>query len=333
MGVPMGVFTSARAALEVTRGTSLTPTRIIYAEAFTPTNEVATIRPEEQRASYEGFFSAAAGPERSTVEMAGRMSYDDMIWHANLFWKAVASGTGAGTDKTWTFVPTNTSDDVKTTTIQLGDSAAIATSPGIQLSYCMGDEFNIHYEKNDDGAATFTSRLMSAKALTQITAFTGALSDRVTVPVSCNNTVVKIDTTTIGTTTDTAVTAVDFTLNLSPVPFYTLDGTTAAQAVYRPAHRTWTAQITRQYSNATEFSAYQAKTVRKIRVVTTSSTIIAGSAVPYSMQQDMYGVWTGRTYADVDGIVTEVLTLEPVFDTGTSSSTSLIVTNATASIT
>jgi hypothetical protein len=51
------------------------------------------------------------------------------------------------------------------------------------------------------------------------------------------------------------------------------------------------------------------------------------------MQQDMYGVWTGRTYADVDGIVTEVLTLEPVFDTGTSSSTSLIVVNATASIT
>jgi hypothetical protein len=326
MGVPMTVFTSARAALEATRGTAITPTRIIYAESFDLEHSVATIRPEELRGSYEGFFSAAPGPEVSRVTMGGRASYEDLIWHANMFYKALAAASsGAPPSAVWTFTPTNTSDDVKTHCLQLGDSAAIGTSPGVSLAYGMGDTFNLHYEKNDDGALTFTASYLYAKALTQITAFTGSLSDRVTTPVSCNNTLVKIDTTTIGTTTDNAVTAVDFTLNLNPVPFYTLDGTLAARATYRPHHRTWTATITRQYDAATEFTAYVAKTVRKVRLLTTNSTNI--------VQQDMYGVYTARTYSEVDGIVTEELTLEPVFDTSTSTSTSLVVTNNVAAIT
>lgn len=323
MAVPLTVFTSARAALEVTRGTSLTPTRILYGESFNPTHTVQTIRPEELRGSYEGFFQAGPGPETTTLEVAGRASYDDLVWWAALFYKGGVSGTG-GPPSTWTYTPTNTSDDVKTATIQLGDSAAIgAATPGIQLNYCMGDSLNLHYEKNADGALTFNGKLMSAKALTQITAFTGSLSDRVTTPVSCNNTVVKIDSTTIGTTADSAVTTVDFTINLNPQPFYALDGTLAAQAVYRPAHRTWTASITRQYNAVSEFSAYVAKTIRKIRVLTTNSS------PAYSVTQDMYGVYTSRDWTEVNGIVTETMTLEPVFDVTSSTSTSLVIVNGT----
>ena len=327
MVAPLTVFTSARAALEVTRGTAITPTRLIYAETFNPTYTVATIRPEEARASYEGFFQAAAGPETTTVEMAGRASFEDIIWHANMFYKALAApSSGTVPSALWLFTPTNTADDVKTHCLQLGDSAAIsAATPGISLAYGMGDTLNLHYEKNADGALTFNAKYLYAKALTQITAFTGALSDRVTTPVSCNNTVVKIDTTTIGTTADDSVTAVDFTLNLNPQPFYALDGTLAAQAVYRPAHRTWTAQITRQYDTVSEFSAYQAKTIRKVRVLTTNGTNI--------LQQDFYGVYTARDWAEVNGIVTEVLTLEPVFDTTSSTSTSMSVTANVAAIT
>ena len=326
MGVPMQVFTSARAALEVTRGTAITPTRLIYGESFALDHTVATIRAEEHRASYEPVYSGAPGPERSLVTMTGRATFEDLIWHANMFYKALAAASsGVPPNALWTFTPTNASDDVKTHSLQLGDANAIGTSPGISLAYGTGQTLNLHYEKNADGALTFSASYLYAKALTQITSFTGALSDRVTTPISCNNTVVKIDTTTIGTTADSAVTAVDFTLDLSPVPFYALDGTLAAQATYRPDFRRWKAEITRQYNAATEFTAYVAKTVRKVRVLTTNSTNI--------VQQDMYGVYTGRKYADVDGIVTEVLTLEPVFDTATSTSTSLSITNNIATIT
>lgn len=325
MGVPLRVFTSARAALETVRGTSLTPTRIIYAEEFTLDHTVATIRPEELRGSYEGVYAAEAGPETSSVTMAGRVSYDDLPWHANMFFKKVQTPTGAG-PYVYTFLPTNTSDDLNTFTLQLGDAAAIATSPGVQLSYGFADELNLHFEKNDDGAVTFNARYLFAKALTQITAFTGSLSNRTTTPASANVTTIKIDETTIGTTPDTAVTAVDFTMQIGPVPFYTLDGTLAANAVYRPDYRRWTAEITRQYANATEFSAYVAKTIKKIRVTTTTGA----NAI---IVLDLYGVWTGRSYSDVDGIITEVLTLEPVYDTTSTSSVSLVVTNGIAALT
>ena len=115
-----------------------------------------------------------------------------------------------------------------------------------------------------------------------------------------------------------------------PVPFYALDGTTAASAVYRPNHRTWTATIVRQFANDTEWDIYGTKATRKVRIRTTGPAL-GGSN--YKIDLDLYGVYTGRSWSEVDGIITEELTLEPIFDTGTSTSHSLTVVNATASIT
>lgn len=324
------VFTSARAALEVTRGTDLTPTRLIYGESFVHNQDIKTIRPEELRNSYEGFFSAAAGPEINGLEINGRVTYDDLIWYGNLFWKGVASGTGAGADKTWTFAPSNATDDVKTATMQLGYSDTIATAPGVKLNYLMGDTFNIHYEKNDDGAATFKANLLSAVAATPITAFTGSLTDRTVTPASCNNTQVYVDAATIGSTADVNFLSADFTFNLFPVPFYALNNSASASNTYRPKHRTWSLVLRRQYNSATEWSIYQSKAVRKVRVKTLGGVLGSSN---YTITQDFYGVYTDRKWTDVDGIITEDLTLEPVFDTATSTSTSLVVVNATGAIT
>lgn len=331
------VFTSCRAALEATRGTDLTPTRLIYGESFVHEQEIATIRPTELRNSYEPVFSAAIGPESNTLSAAGRMSYDDMVWYGNLFFKALASGTvgGAGetTSYTWTFSPTNTSDDVKTATVQLGYSDTVATAPGSKLNYVMGKTFNLHFEKNDDGAVTFKADFMTAKANTRITAFTGSLTDRTVVLASANNTTVYLDAATIGTTADPLVTSFDWTLDLAPVPFYALDGTTAAVATYRPKHRTWTATVVRQYNAATEWSIFESKATRKVRVRTNGGIIAGSTATTYRINLDLYGTYTGRKFSDVDGIITEELTMEGIFDVTTSTSHSLIVQNATSAIT
>lgn len=325
------VFTSARAALESVRGTDLTPTRIIYGEEFAWDQTVATIRPSELRNSYNPVYSAAAGPETNTLRINGRMSYTDMIWYGNLFFKGVASGTGGGADKTWTFLPTAASDDVKTATVQLAEADTIATAPGVKLNYLMGSQLHLHWEKSDDGAVTFDAEFMSAKAASQITAFTGSLSDRTTVTASSNNTLVYIDQSSgIGSTQDTTVVAVDWTLNLNPVAFYTLDNTTAAAAVYRPQHRTWTAEITRQYTNNTYWSDYADKTTQKVRVRTQGASL-GGSN--YKIDLDFYGTITNRTKADVDGIVTEVLTLDQIYDATATADHVLVVVNEVASIT
>lgn len=325
------VFQSWRAALESTRGTNLTPTRICYAEEASHEQEVATIRPAELRNSYFGHFQASAGPERNRLNFSGRVSYDDIIWWANLFCKGVASGTGGGADKTWDFTPTAASDDVKTATIQLAYADTIATAPGIELGYCMGDTFTLHFEKNDDGAATFEASLISPEAATQITAFTGSLSDRTVTLASCNGTRLFSDPGgTIGTTADDTFVSLDWTLNLGPVPFYTLNNSTAATNAYRPNHRTWTATLVRQFTNDTYWDDYVDKTVQKIRCRTLGPSL-GGSN--YKIDLDLYGVFTNRTYSDVDGVITEELTLEPVYDTTAGTDFDLIVVNATSSIT
>lgn len=325
------VFQSWRAGLESTRGTNVTPTRICYAEEAVHEQDVATIRPVELRNSYTPVYSASAGPERNALEFSGRMSYDDLIWWANLFIDAEASGTGAGADKTWTFLPVHTSDAVKTATIQLGYGDTIGTAPGIELGFCMGETFNLHFEKNDDGAVTYSARLMSPEAATQITAFTGALSDRTVTLASCNNTQLFSDPGgTIGTTADTTFVSLDWTLNLGPVPLYTLNNSTAATNAYRPNHRTWTATLVRQFTNDTYWDDYVDKTVQKIRCRTLGPTLGASN---YKIDLDLYGVVTNRRNSDVDGIITEELTLEPVYDTTAATDHQLVVVNATASIT
>jgi hypothetical protein len=329
--VALQVFTSARAALETVRGTSLTPTRLIYGEEFAIEQTVETIRPTELRASYNPVYSASAGPERNAFRMSGRMSYDDLIWHASLFFKGGVSPTGAGADRTWTFLPTAASDDLKTATVQLGYVDTIgASAPGVEVNYVFGDTFNLHFEKNNDGALTFASTFLAAKASTQISAFTGALSDRAVVLASCNNTTAFIDTTTIGTTGDANVISLDFNLSQSPVPLYTLDGTTAARAVYRPTHRRWSSTIVRQFANDTEWDKYVDKTPRKVRLRTTGP-VLGGSN--YKIDLDLYGVYTNRTWTDVDGIITETLTLEQIYDATATADHQLVVVNAATAIT
>lgn len=330
MAVPLQIFTSARAALEATRGTDLTPTRIIYAEQFTWEPSIATVRPEELTGGYEGFRSASAGVEINRFSMSGRISFNDAIWHHNLFVGPLLTGVGGGADKVYAITPSNTADNVKTATVQLGDSQAIsAGTPGVKLNYCLGDTYHLHWEKNDDGAVLFDSSFLVASTATQITAFTGSLSDRTVIPATSALTQTYIDATTIGTTVDNNVTSVDWTLNLNPVPFYALNGTQAASAIYRPHHRTWTATIVRQFVNSNEWTIYNNKAERKIRIKTLGA-VLGGSN--YTLQVDLYGVYTGRSYTDVDGIITETLTLEPIYDAGIVGSFNTSVTSTEATI-
>ncbi len=323
------IFTSGRAALETTPGTPLTPTRIVYFEDATHTQEVQTIRPTEL-GGYEANKTAAAGVETNTLELSGRMSYTDLIWYGNLFVAPLASGTGGAADKTWLFTPSTTADNLKTATFEFGYSDTIATAPGVRLPYCKGNTLNLHYEKNDDGAVTFTAAFFIGAAAVDITAFTGSLSDRTTVPMSSNNTIVYVDATTIGTTADTNFVSADFTLELSPVAFLALDGTTAANAIYRPNPRTWTCTLRRRYADATERSIYKSKAERKVRIRTTGAAL-GGSN--YRSTLDLYGVYTGRESSDIDGIITEDLTLENIYDVPAAKSFSLEVVNDIASIT
>lgn len=328
------IFKTARAGLEATRGTNVAPTRILYFDEGQHQQEVKTIRPQQLRNSYFGWYSAAPGTETNSLGMSGMVSYDDLIWLGNTHIKAVAAGTGAGSDKTWTFVPTAATDDIKSATVQFGYSDGIsATQPGVELGYVLGDELTLKWDKTGDGMVTFDSKMVTPEAAVQISAFTGALSDRTVQLASCNTTVVTIDSATIGTTTDNFWIDAAWTLNNGFKHLYTLNNTTAAQATFRPNARGWKFEGTRYYGGAaadTEWDAYIAKTIRKIRIKTTGPVLGASN---YSAQLDLYGVYTDMKWAEVDGLGVQKFTLEPVFDPTASTDFSLTVVNATAAIT
>ena len=333
----LNVFTSARVGFEANRVTSVTPTRYLYGTDFTHEQTITTIRPEELRNNYEGFFTASTGIETNTFTVADRMSFEDAVWYANHYVAPLGTAnsnvTGGGTGGTayrWIFTPSGTADNVKTSTIQLGYADTIATAPGVQLAGALGNTWNLHFEKaNADGAVTSEAQFFMGGTATQITAFTGSPTDRTVNRVGLFSTLVYLDAATIGTTSDSNVVSVDWTLNLSPVPFYSLDNTAGANAVYRPNHRTWTATIRRRYSSAAEWTIYQSKAERKIRVKALGpafSTATNGTAL---LQLDLYGAYTCRTWSEIDGIITEDITVEPYYDSTATTSFSMEVIAST----
>ncbi len=321
-------FKSLRAGLETTRGTNVAPTRGIQFTEGTHNQDVETIYPEELRNSYFGHYSGDAGTETNSFELGGSMGFSSLIEQANLHIKAVASGTGAGADKTWTFLPTGTTDDLKTATLQFGYSDGIgATRPAWEVGYCIGNELTLAWDKSPgQPGATWRSTLLSAEAATQISAFTGVGTYTAENGglVKAVNTAVFIDTATLGATADNDVLSIEWVLQSGPVNLYTLNNTAAAQDTLRPNPWDWEARIRRYYRNDTEVDAYVAKTLRKIRV-RTLGPVLGGSN--YKIDLELYGKYTARTWAEVDGLGVEEFTLKPVFDATATTHFQLVLVN------
>src|SRR6185369_6636181 len=130
------IMKSARAVLEATRGAGGTPTRILYFDDGFWQQDVKTIRPQQLRGSYFGFYSASAGTETNQIGMNGIQSFQDLVWLAQTHIKYVSAPTGAGADRTWAFVPTSASDDIKSALIQFGYIDGLgASQPAASLTY------------------------------------------------------------------------------------------------------------------------------------------------------------------------------------------------------
>jgi hypothetical protein len=332
--MPLKTFKTMRAGLEATRGTGVAMARGIEFTTGQHDQVIDTIYPEELRNSYEAHYTATAGAETNTFDIEAPVDFDIMPWWGNLHMKAIASGTGAGADKTWTFLPTLTSDDQKSATVQFGYTDTIsATQPAVSLAYVIGDALTLSWEKAPGSAGVMLkSHLVSPKAATQLSAFSGTGTYTTSELAKAQATVVTIDPTTIGTTADNDVISAEWTYTSGYQYLYTLNNTTAAQDVFRPNPLDWTLKLVRYYRNDNEWDRYVDKVKRKIRIKTTGS-VIPTTAVPYSVQLDCYGVLSERTTSESDGLGFEELTYKPLYDTTLVGSTQLVVVCASATIT
>ncbi len=291
----------------------------------------ALIRPLEIKGSFFGRYRASAGREMHKVNISGTaLTYNQLAWLGNLFFKANLTGTGAGADKTYPFVPSSAADDVKSATLEFGyDTALTASQPGFRLPYVVGDELTITWDKGNPEGIPWSANLHSPKAITQVSAFTGTPATIASTAMSAVGTQVFIDATTIGTTADAYVTTVEFKLPLTWADLDTLNLTTAAQDTFRASERSPTLTLTRYFINDNELDRYNDKAVRKIRVATTGPALGASN---YKATLDFYGVLEDYKTTRVDGLVMEQLTYANIYDTTASTDHSLTVITAEATI-
>src|SRR5688500_4575560 len=100
------VLASARGALEATRGSDTTPTRILYFENATHDQDVGTLIPPESWANYTPNRRAYPGLEADGMHFDGDVTTQQIVFWLNLAVDAEAPGTLTDTSAyTWTFLP------------------------------------------------------------------------------------------------------------------------------------------------------------------------------------------------------------------------------------
>lgn len=333
------VLASARAGLESTRGTAVTPTRLLYFKpgGATHAQEVGTLIPEEAWASYTPNRRAYAGLERNRLTFEGDLTYTDAIWPMNLAVDAEASGSVTDTSAyTWTGLPVHTSDALKSATVEFAYADLLSTV-GWRLPGCLGNSWEITFTKPASGGDTGVSHkleLITASPATQITSFGGSLSDRTLVSATGNQIKSYINGTgsAFGTTADTRVNQATFRVNNDYRFRDGFDGTGNAIELVRGAKRGSRLTMQRYFNDKTELDAYIAKTSRRIRIIAEGAVIGAATA-KYTVQLDFGGVADVHASADSDGMVYANIEYAPLNDSAISSDFKLTFINLEASIT
>jgi hypothetical protein len=324
---------SLRGALEVAEGDATTPTRLLYpgkGGGITIAQNVETIR--DERAWNKGTSTANIYPGMQDVAVRlsnWAVTYEDVGWWLSLLC-ASGSGTPTTVDTTAfsrTFTPHQTNFTVgsagtRSAHIQFSTSDFIGTRgwsvPGLVI-----EDLELIMKKRASGTDTgalLNATLRTASAATNITSFTGSLSDRAQTHVLGQQFKTYFDASTMGSTADANITEVTLRVN-RPASFHDgMDNT----ALHSSMHRAngWTSQlsIVRKFSDATELDAYMgsnfAKTTRKVRTIA-EGAVVGATTAKNTLRVDFVGKYTDKSEyggQNVDGIWYQNLTLDGIYD-------------------
>lgn len=290
------ILLQAQAAIEVTRGTDLAATRKVYAQ-ITPsiTRPLSPFR--NTTGTFQGRRRPSYGRTKVSLSASDEATYQDLPWWFQLALKGGVTGvTDGGTPAayTFTFTPTITSDDLKSITLEFGDSG----NP-YQSSQVMVNSWTIRMDADSDQEPSWMLDLELMGRDYVSTTFTGALSDRVTTPILARGTKIYIDAAggTMGATQKTGSLiscSITGTNNLTYKAFAEDTELVAANKVGR-GEQTFDAQFTLEYADDVEFLNFRTgvPVERLIRLEQSDATQIHGSSATYPrMRLDMYGYWS-----------------------------------------
>lgn len=314
-----------QAGYETSPGTIIAASRVIDMEPGQATlkfdQELITVTRAGSLAS--GHY-AYAGGYQPTVEFKNLpVSYEDLPWFANFFTTPDVDGSGASTDKTWTNMPSDTSDAGKRATFEVGGRDTWPTE--FKIAGCAGKSFGLKWDRKGLWRmdATFVGMGLTKASKT------GALSARTVKHVVGAGTKTYIDASTMGSTIITArLISGEFEDVEEMTPQYTLDG--SGSDAYAPGsitltgNRKVTCKLKLLFSATTEWDAFRAATIQKVRVKQTGPTLGAST---YSVSLDMVGAWETYEFDDEGGALTATIGLKALYDSTLASDWALYTVN------
>jgi hypothetical protein len=346
MATGMIVTETLRGAIETTEGAATTPTRLLYIPkggGITVRQAVETLRDERAWNKGDSLADVYPGMQDVVVRISNvRCSFEDAGW----WWTAfAASGGVAGSvldttayTRTWTPHQTDHTvgaNGVRSLHLQFSTSDLISTV-GWSIPGLVGEELELILKKRASGTdtgVTMNATFRTASAATQITAFTGSLSDRAQTMALGQQLKSYVDTSTIGTTADPSITEATFRLS-RPAAFHDgMDNTGVHTSMHRP--QGWSASLTflRKFSDKTEVDAYLGssftKTLRKVRIIA-EGAVVGATTARNTIRLDFVGkhVEQGEFGGEyVDGIWYQRFGLEGVYDSALTASWQLYTIN------
>lgn len=290
-------------ALETTRGTAISaPTHLMpFTGMVTPTSE--QYRPEESRGTLEEFYRTTTVRTGSDWSMEGGAdpAYAPLV--LNMAVKAVTSPstpTNGVLTRLWTFVPTQTADDIKTATLFWGDPNATI----YRSAYNYVNEFSISADASGtDGVTWSISGNGKKPAAFAAPALPAQAVGSLLMPQKMS---LWMDTSSaIGTTaiSDRLVSA-EFTVSKNINPKYFAAGPTADGSFSRIGRGKFHAELTLtlELADQTQYDLYAAGTTTKTRVRFNGDLIESVTPDYYNyIEVDIYGPLVAPSWGDTAG--------------------------------
>lgn len=263
------------------------------------------------------------GQEGVTIEYSAPATYNRLTDVGNQFINTVATGTGTGATRTWTFTPSDTADLLKRFSYELGGTNFPSA---YTVSGVVGQSLDISIKPNEPWMLKETLVGM----VTTAGSITGALSLPSSLPgddVLWTQTLAYFDATTFGSTVQAGrVVSADVSLVNGVEPRHTLEGLTTPYRVALAKERSISATIVVEYDSQTQYTAWAAGTVQKVRLKATGTASRAATL-------DINGFWESLELGNDNGVITTQLKLTGEYDpTGLVADYQLVVVNGVTTL-
>jgi hypothetical protein len=333
--------------IEISEGPAAsTATRVLYvgpAGGIDPSGIQKRTIVEDRRAwgKRTGLAAVYSGIEDNTLSISGiPISYEQVGWWLTML--APTGGALPGTVDTSAYTRTFTPvEGTAVNTYGTGYMSAfleysqldfastlVRKMPAMRITN-LTFNFSKRASGTDTGATMDLELMMAAGTATNGTSFSTAVADSTNTLVIGNQIATYVDTTTIGSTADTNISQVRFSL-ANPVSFHDgFDGTRGHTSAHHSQLWTPTMTLTRKFSDLTELNTYLAGTGRKVRTFATGGTVGAATATN-QFYLDFYGSPMDHRQTEIDGLVYAEIDLEGYYDSTATTSWTAYLRNGVA---